>query len=36
MTTGREHVDALWDLLRSTADLHTPLATTPTSGTIVG
>ena len=36
VTTGREHVDALWDLLRSTADLHTPLATTPTSGTIVG
>ncbi len=36
VTTGREHVDALWDLLRSTADLHTPLATTPTSGTVVG
>jgi len=36
VTTGREHVDALWDLLRTTAGPCTPPVTTPTSGTSVG
>ena len=32
VTTGREHVDALWDLLRATADPCTPPVTAPPSG----
>ena len=36
VTTDREHVDALWDLLRATADPCTPPVTTPPSGTVAG